>query len=398
MRRRIGILKYAVVVFIVLALCSPCNGEEAGGEAKNSVTSEKETGKGSSESLPEIPDVYPFKPKEAGSSQQQGKKGEGSQSAQSSGGKGKGVGASTGPRSPLELPLDVTPEVKGGKQNIPSLPLPGSGEGPKSTSVSRKRPANIQYDLGIDKELPVTGRSLPPVGKVPGGIRQVKPTVVYVEDGVTYEVKVSRWMPNRIATPFFVPKVVDSSGAQIQVLGGDVFILPSRTEPFVVYIAEGDQRHIAGSGRVVVSLLLIPEEKFPAQNVVIAFEGQGVREAKKQEGESGSDSPYVFAIKEVLRDIVRGKVPSGYTRSKFKGDTVAIMGGVVEVVPLEYYTGVEKMIIVYELRNNGREVVELNEESFYRRGVRAVALFPDVVLMPGGRTRLYVLADVSGEE
>lgn len=299
--------------------------------------------------------------------------------------------APQGSQSPLDLPLSSqAPNGTGGSPG----PVPNTG-GPALPLPSAGKPGakKVDYNFGLVKDAPVTGRPLPPVGTLPDGMTAVNPTVIHATDGVAYEVKVSRWMPNRFATPFRSPKVVDSSGAQIQTVNGDVFVLPSGDGAFVVYVLEGAPT--PGVRAPTLSLVLIPQERLPAQNVVITFDAAiGGNPLQKGPG----DVPYVRHIKEVYRGIVRGNIPQGFVRSKFDGKPIAVLGGAVDVAPLEYYSGTNMMIVVYALRNTGAASVEINEESFYRERVRAVALYPNTILLPGQETRLYVLVDVPGGE
>jgi len=290
------------------------------------------------------------------------------------------------PQTPLDLPLGPAPAAgTPGVPNAggPALPLPGTGG-------KTPKPKKIDYDFGVAKDAPVTGRPLPPVGTLPDGMMAVNPTVIHATDGVAYEVRVSRWMPNRFSTPFRNPKVVDSSGAQIQTVNSDVFVLPSGDAAFVVYVLEGAPS--PGVRAPTLSLVLIPQERLPAQNIVVTFDA-GIRDTAPK---GPSDVPYVRHIKEVFREIVRGNTPQGFVRSKFDGRPIAVMGGAVDVAPLEYYSGTNMMIVVYALRNSGSSSVEINEESFYRERVRAVALYPNTILLPGQESRLYVMVDVPG--
>ncbi len=297
--------------------------------------------------------------------------------------------------SPLDLPL---PQSFGsgvtGNPNIPSSGG-GIGGGPAVKPQKVKQPP-VNFSLGIEKDIPVTGRALPPVGKLPDGVRTVDPTVVYVSDGVVYEVKVSRWMPNRFATPFRAPKVVDSSGAQIQTVNGDVFILPSGDGPFIVYILEGTPT--PGVKSPTISLLMTPVESLPAQNVIVMYEN-GPAGGGTAATLGSKESPYTVSIKKVFRSVVRGEVPDGFSRAKFDSKKIAkaVMGGVLELTPHEYFSGPGRMIVVYRVRNVGEGAAEINEESFYRERVLAVAAFPDLVVMPGQETMLYVLVETSQE-
>lgn len=295
------------------------------------------------------------------------------------------------PKNPLDLPLTAPLGAGSGGVQSPLSPAPG-GSGPVPLPLPEankiKKQKKVDYDMGLDTHAPVTGRPVPPLGKLPDGVVPANPTVIHMTDGVTYEVKVSRWMPNRFATPFRAPKVVDASGAQIQTLNSDVFILPSGDSPFVVYIVEGTP--LPGVKSPTLSMVLIPQERMPAQNIVVSLDAVGDRER----GGNVSEEPYVQYVKKIFRHIVRGEVPQGFVKTRFEGKRIAVMGGVVEMAPVESYSGTNMLIAVYVLKNTGSQSVEINEESFYRERVRAVALYPDVVLLPGQETRLYVLADL----
>ncbi|RMD69085.1 MAG: hypothetical protein D6819_07845 [Gammaproteobacteria bacterium] len=235
------------------------------------------------------------------------------------------------------------------------------------------------------QEPPRLGASLPAPLRRPPARKgpDVAPIFLRVRPGITEMIAVSASMPNRIATPFKEPQVVDASGSQIQTMGGNVYILPASKAPIGIFISEKDARG------PVISLTLVPKD-IPPQNVLVQFEAT---EPGAERGHNKPDS-HADTIVHVMRRIVMGELPDGYTEAPEPGKLLEI--GPVLAKSSRRWAGTDTEVLEYLLENRGSEAVELTEPSFYERGVKAVAFYPKIMLRPGETTRAYVMRSLEG--
>lgn len=262
----------------------------------------------------------------------------------------------------------------------------------KKKSKKRKTAAVAPLDINFGKNRkhakpPVT---LPAMGKLPSPSKQFRPMVIKSIDGANHVVEISQTMPNRIATPFTKVNIVDVSGAQIQTVKGDVYVVPAGPDPFTVYMTDT-------CASATVSLTLIPKPVL-GQSIIISLEGIQPTTAQKKdptENKYKSDK-YSDKIVGLYRQVVRGHTPSGYTVHKLQKHTAVI--GPVEIVPSKVFSGRDWNIYIYKAHNTGKEDFELVESDFYDDGVRAVAMYPEILLKPNQDTSIYILASVPASD
>lgn len=198
-------------------------------------------------------------------------------------------------------------------------------------------------------------------------------------DGTTNALVSSRF-PNRIATPFAHPKIIDASSVVIQIDGSNIFLSPKTEEPFAIYIT-GD-----GPGDQVISLTLLPKE-IPAQTLILQLDADSSgRHATKPEG-------YTEQLVDLLRQVGSGKIPEGYSEGRMPNMMAKQEG--LTIVPEVRYSGSWLDVYRYRVENNQSATIELSETQFYQKGVKAVAITPNVILQQGDATTVYVVADKS---
>jgi len=275
------------------------------------------------------------------------------------------------------------------KQNSPKT---HTGSKKKKSEKHRKiaaPPLDINYGKNRKRANPPV--ALPALGKLPSPDKQFRPKIIKAIDGANHIVEISQTMPNRIATPFTKVSIVDVSGAQIQTMKGDVYVVPASPDPFTIYLTD------ANAPSATVSLTLIPKPVL-GQSIIIALEGiQQTTAQKKDPAEAKYKSDkYSDKIIGLYRQVVRGHIPSGYTVHDLQKHTAVI--GPVEIIPSKVYSGRDWNIYIYKAHNTGQNELELVESDFYDDGVRAVAIYPEILLKPNQDTNIYILASVPASE
>lgn len=247
----------------------------------------------------------------------------------------------------------------------------------------------------------ISERPLPGLGLPPGAPAPQRPLIARSDGTVNEIVFISQDKTNRISTPFSKPKVIDSSGAQIATKNGNVFLTmhgdPKKggkpiTEPIGIFITEDTP------DSPVIAMTLVPRPII-GQTIVVQIEGYDPnlkdRKAQRQQEEArGSD--YENHLIVLLRAVARSQVPAGYTEEKLNLPLARI--GEIDALPEKRYSGTTYDIYQYRLRNSaGRGPVTLSEPSFYKKGVRAVALHPLLQIQPGQETSVFIITGKEGE-
>lgn len=249
-------------------------------------------------------------------------------------------------------------------------------------SLTRPRP--------IKSLTPVSSTGLPGLGSPAAGVTNApsKPIAVQAMNGVNEMVPVSSMMPNRIATPFAKPKVVDFSNTDFTVVGSDVYVNVKGREPIGIFIRDDRPESPA------ISLTLMPRE-IPGVTVLVSIDGgykTAGRSAKAQDDEQEA-SGYEDMLRKMMRRVVLERPISGYTETNL--DTGVAMIGPLRVVPEKQLSGEQFDVYRYRIINTSKEALELSEESFYQAGVKAVAFYPAVRLEPWQSTKVFI---VNGKE
>lgn len=224
--------------------------------------------------------------------------------------------------------------------------------------------------------------TLPGVGKLQVNSRLTHSTVIRTTGDGTETVLISSRFPNRLATPFETPRVIVKTTAEVVKDGTSLFISPSDDEPFSIFVSGSNP------GDPVISLTLIPKD-IPSQILQLQIDSsQGVnRKAPKQ-------ASYTQQIVDLLRQVASGKVPEGYSEGVMPNFVARQIKNGLVILPVMRYSGTNLDIYKYKVENN-QEAVELSETSFYQKGVKAVSIYPNLVLRKGETTNIYVLADKS---
>jgi conjugal transfer pilus assembly protein TraK len=226
---------------------------------------------------------------------------------------------------------------------------------------------------------------LPGLGLLQGEKRPMMANVVRVSSHYNEVLYVSSGFPNRISTPFAAPKLIDNSEVEWQVQGQSLYLSPkSPSMPVGIFVTG------SGVNDPVVSLTFIPRN-IPAQTLILQLDEDASAAAFNQPGESEEASSYTDRLRGILRNVVMGKTPAGFSEGLLP-IAVGRMGALL-VMPEKRYSGQHLDVFKYRVENIGPEEIELAEPSFYRDGVRAVSIYPVIKLRKGMSTSVFVLSD-----
>lgn len=229
---------------------------------------------------------------------------------------------------------------------------------------------------------------LPGLGKLSVDSKLSRGSVIRTNGDGTETVLISSRFPNRIATPFNNPRVIGKTNAEVVKDGTNLFISPPKGDaPFAIFVTGSNP------GDPVISLTMMPKD-IPAQIISLQLDSaQGAtRKAPRVEG-------YSQQILDLMRAVATGKTPEGYSEALMPNFVAREPQNGLNILPVARYSG--SSLDIYKYKVESDKDIELSETSFYQKGVRAVSIFPNVVLHKGESTNVFVLADKSildGEE
>lgn len=284
-------------------------------------------------------------------------------------------------------PANDGPPPKSIASPVTQPPMPGTPVSPRNSSVpppavviSPQKAARISPKDSSTAQMP-----LPGVGVLPGD-QPARAQVIRIQENVTEEVPISSLFPNRIATPFPNPRVIDSSDSAIKQDGSNVFISTSSKDPVAIFITSDR------SGDPVISLLLKPSP-IPPQSVVLHLD------ARTQPSGSSSTAAqdqipdtYTGSIVHVLKQIALGQVPAGMAGGPLP-TSIGQMGKLT-LATESRYSGRSFDVFTYWIENASDEPVVLDEANFYTsQSIRAVSFYPITNLKPKEGTRLMIVSE-----
>lgn len=285
------------------------------------------------------------------------------------------------PTTPVVAPVASQPSVQSATRTV-------SGKIVSSPSATQAAPvvAQVATDSDvvakIEPPAPKKRRTLPGVGTLKMNSKLMRGSVVRTTGDGTEIVLISKRFPNRIATPFSKPRVVDSSNVNMQVDGSNIFISPKDDEPFAIFVT--------GSGNTdpVISLTMVPKD-IPSQTISLQIDSSQGASRKGAKVES-----YTQQVIDLLRSVASGRTPDGYSKGVMPNIVARQEQDGLIIIPMTRYSGSTLDIYKYRVENNKQEI-ELSETSFYQPGVRAVSIYPNSILRKGESTTVFVLADKS---
>ena len=228
--------------------------------------------------------------------------------------------------------------------------------------------------------------TLPVIGEV---VKQDarSPRTVRLKDGVNEVVYLSTTMPNRIATPFSKPKVIDVDAVDWKVVGQDVYLIPKTKDATGVFITD------EAPGSSVASLTVIPKEII-GQNILLALDKPAAPQLASAKEMKDNSPDYMDQVRLMMKMVALGQTPPGFAETPLNVGVARF--DQLMVTPVKQLAGQTLDLFIYRLDSMAKVPVELQESNFYQEGVRAVAFWPNLILLPRESTQIFILADKPG--
>lgn len=231
-------------------------------------------------------------------------------------------------------------------------------------------------------------------------------TTIAIKPGENVFIPISREHPNRILTPFKTPQIISTSlyagkkkgeCGEACVRDGVIYITTDSASAVTAFITEKGHEDIAFSITMIPQAIPPREVRFtlPA-DVVERLSTRSADQVTVKKAQAWETSqPYVDTIREALRGVALGQVPSGYNLRKIRVtdplptcrhpgiDFKWSDGQLLEGFNLDIYVGV--------ISNVADSPVEFRNQACGGWRIAAVTSWPLTVLKPGQKTEVYVI-------
>lgn len=149
------------------------------------------------------------------------------------------------------------------------------------------------------------------------------------------------------------------------------------TQPFTLYIVTRMGRHI--------SVNVTPYQHLGRRLIFVPLD------ASAAEKTAAKNTPYASLLISVMKSMVQGVAPDGFSITRVKGRPLTIDNG-LRLVEVQRFGGDTLLGKVYRIDNTSAHAVTLAPSAFYHHGVRAVALSLQR-FSPHQSGYLYVIGD-----
>lgn len=287
--------------------------------------------------------------------------------------------------------------------------VPGLAPETGNVNVSVEHPVEVSPSapsLSVD----VDARPTPPVSHSPAAPRQAQtiagvdvkppPAEIVAKPGHNYVFAIAKDHLNRLVTPFADPMIKTMSTESITTDRGIVYVAATQSSaPIAMFVYDRQDPETA------LSLTLVPMV-MPPVSTQISIDGYATAErfgtprAVQAAQATESDSDYVSTLSSIMSDIALGRLPDGYGLMPVAGYPALMpecLWTGVDVVPRQLLSGSSYTVFVALVENKQAREVELPESACNEPQVRAVGLWPNNTLAPGGRAELYVVVSAEPE-
>lgn len=217
-----------------------------------------------------------------------------------------------------------------------------------------------------------------------------RPLELRVKPGFNELVTIAKGHVNRIVTPFEKPIIRTSSNMEVHQEGSDIYLTTPDETTVAMFILDA-------SGGPAISLSLLPRSAPPREIRLILEKGQGREEQYIPTAAAlatETQAPYVSAMTDVLTEIARGKIPSGYQLLDPDADDHVLFYCPIAASKTDLrqvVAGSKWKVGVTRVRNQSHYAIEVRESDCQAEGRLAVALYPSAVIEPGEEAELYVV-------
>lgn len=219
--------------------------------------------------------------------------------------------------------------------------------------------------------------------------------------GVTEIVPIAKGQINRIVTPFEKPNGVSSAtGLKITVQGQALFVATNVDEPAGLFIVDEKNPEAA------ISVTLIPSDIPPREVFISLSPNADIPKFSKSSSSSNANNergeimPHEESLKNLMRELAFGELPSGYSLSDPKKENVSkcyqkgfriTLGQVLEGAN-------NQRILVFLAKNISGKDLLFDEQSCYRKGVVAISAWPETLVSKNKETEVFVYLRTDGSE
>jgi|JI8StandDraft_1071087.scaffolds.fasta_scaffold63670_2 conjugal transfer pilus assembly protein TraK len=215
-----------------------------------------------------------------------------------------------------------------------------------------------------------------------------------VRSGVTEIIKIPKNFLTRMMTPFAKPEAKSVNDVEVEVVGSTLYVTPTSDQPIGLFVYDTEDPTRA------MTLQLIPQE-IPQRDISLQLVGTrpGASEGRGgsgkgalggQQGDRGTQ-PYTTGVVELMADMAKGRIPTGFTMAKPVGNEADCIIPGVKAVVAQLVDGQRRKVAVMILENQSNAAIEINEQACYRNGVVGVSVWPYPVIQPGQQTEAYIL-------
>ncbi len=230
---------------------------------------------------------------------------------------------------------------------------------------------------------------------------------VTITPGINEYIPIAKNHVNRIVTPFVSPSITsigltagngkDGTCGEICVKGNVIYLSTDKNDPVSMFITE------QGSEEQALSITVVPQDIPPREVFLqLSAEAKGSKAASDSlaqdnlEAETFEKSqPYVEAIRQMMRSVALGQVPSGYVLGMARGakniPSCRQNGLSFNFKDGQRLTGHNLDLFIGVVKNVSREAIEFNEMSCGSWQTAAVASYPLHVLQPGQMSEVYIV-------
>lgn len=217
-----------------------------------------------------------------------------------------------------------------------------------------------------------------------------RPLELRVKPGFNELVTIAKGHVNRIVTPFEKPIIRTSSNMEVYQEGSDIYLTTPDETTVAMFILD------AGGGPAI-SLSLLPRSAPPREIRLSLQKDDGPGEAFVPTAAAlatETQAPYVTSMVDVLTEIARGKLPSGYQLAEPNANDNILFYCPIPASKTDLRQVIEGSkwrVGVTRVRNQSHYAIEVRESDCQAEGRLAVALYPSAVIEPGEEAELYVV-------
>lgn len=224
------------------------------------------------------------------------------------------------------------------------------------------------------------------------------PPVLVAVPGQPLSIPIAIGVLNRIVTPF-EDAVVQTAAAEGKPLsdGPVILIAPGDAQPLSIVVSE------KVDPKQAMLITLVPTQ-MAARDVTVQIQGFQPKKASSDGSKAGSSntqdagSPRATRIKGLMRDLAKGRIPSGFSLGKGSGAAAPCTLPGFMATEAQLLTSSTLSIKVFSVLNLSTQDNELDPRGCSNPEHIGSAAWPLSRLRPGEKTELYLMVDTTNRE